>query len=76
MPEPKVPKPNRTACGYARRFRKVTPMMSECLVQPISELETYFRGCPVHCWSRRYCKIGAIARALHARQEADRKGGE
>ena len=63
--EPKVPKPNRTACGF-RRSRGTTCALDR------ETIETWgsFR-CDVSDSEARVCCFGKLARALYARQQEE-----
>ena len=60
MSEVQVPKPNRSACGFhALKSRGCKlHLIEDCIFGPGND----------------GCVLGKIARALYARQEADRKG--
>jgi len=63
MPEPNVRKPNRSACGFQQRFNG-KPWCKFSV--PCPRAKAHFVECP----------IGEIARALYARQRADREPGK
>ena len=61
--EVRVPKPNRSACGFLVQRRR-------CALRLVGNV---YGCCPVPLCQRE-CDFSKIANALHARQQADRKG--